>query len=125
LRASEVKLVKFRRPVLRSRFKQAAEAIAEELGVQPKPDVRIGRGRITVKFRQLGASGWSEQRRIDHAFQVATVVRELLEIGTQRSLRRRASRAVVVSYEDATLASGCDIDARWVCVVPASADQVR
>ena len=110
---------------MRSRLKEAETEIAEELGVRPKPEVRIGRGRITVKFRQLGASGWSEQRRIDHAFQVASVVRELLEAGTRRSLRRRASRAVVVTYEDATLASGCDIDARWVCVVPAITDERR
>ena len=117
--------MKLWRPVIGSRFKKAATAIAEELGVRPQPDIRIGRGRITVKFRQLGASGWSEDRRIDHAFQVAAVVRELLEAGTRRSLRRRASRAVVVTYEDQTLAHGCDVDARWVCVVPPSADERR
>jgi hypothetical protein len=110
-----------RRPRIRSRFKEAAKEIAGELGVNPPPDVRIGRGRITVKFKQLGASGWSEARRIDHAFQVAAVIRELLGATTKRSLRRRASRAVVVTYEDATLAHGCDIDSRWICVVPAAA----
>lgn len=112
-------------PSIKTRFRKTANAIAEELGANPAPDVRIGRGRITVKFRQLGASSWSEARRIDHAHQVAAVVRGLLEATTKRALRRRATRAVVVTYEDATLANGCDIDARWVCVLPAISDERR
>ena len=114
-----------KRPRIGFRYRDEANAIARELGVHPLPVCRIGRGRITIKFRQVGASSWSEAQRIEQAFQAAAVARSLLAADPRRALRRRATRAVVVIYEDATLANGCDIDARWECVVPASADERR
>ena len=102
-----------------------ARKIANELDVNPAPDIRIGQGRIAIKFRQLGASSWSETRRVEHAVHVAHVVRSLLADSDRWALRRRAGRAVVVSYEDAMYAAGCDIDARWVCVVPAVRNQLK
>ena len=114
-----------KRPRIGFKYREAADAISRDMGIHPPPLIRIGRGRITIRFRQLGASSWPETRRIEHAFEVAAFARSLLAGDLRRALRRRASRAVVVIYEDATLANGCDIDSRWECVIPASADQFR
>lgn len=109
-------------PRFRRRFSALGEEIAAGLGVRPAPDVRIGRGRTTIRYWQLGASGWTEARRIDHAMETAAVVRSMLASSSRWAVRRRSSRAIVVIYEDALLANGCDIDARWECVVPVAAD---
>src|SRR5688500_480518 len=89
-----------KRPRIGFRYRDEANAIARELGVHPLPVCRIGRGRITIRFRQAGASSWSEAQRIEQAFQAAAVARSLLAADPRRALRRRATRAVVVIYED-------------------------
>jgi hypothetical protein len=114
-----------KRPKIDFRYRKAAKAIAERFDTNPPPECRIGRGRITLRFRQTGDASWPEPERIDYAFRVASFVRGILAEDTRRALRRRASRAVVVIYEDMMIASGCDIDIRWACVVPASTDQRR
>jgi hypothetical protein len=36
----------------------------------------------------------------------------------RRLVRRQANRAIVVVFEDVFLERGCDIAARWQCIVP-------
>jgi hypothetical protein len=90
------------------------------LGVEPVPVCRIGHGRITLTFRRAGASRWSEEQQIEHAIRVAAVARNVLANNPRRAVRRRATRAIVVVYEDLTLVRGCEVLARWECVVPAA-----
>lgn len=102
------------------RYASVGRAIAHALGVNPPPDCSIGRGRITFRFRQTGASHWPEERRMQYALHVAETARSLLGADERRGVRRRVNRAVVVVFEDADLDRGCDISARWECVVPST-----
>ena len=107
------------------RYASVAHAIGQALGIAPAPDVRIGQGRITLLFRQLGASRWPQAQQIEHALRVAAVARRVLAADSRRSIRQRATRAIVVVYEDVTLDHGCAVSARWDCVVPVDADAGR
>jgi hypothetical protein len=100
------------------RYASVGRAIAQALGVNPPPDCRIGRGRITFRFRQSGASRWPENDRIQYALQVATVARNLLGADTRRTVRRRVNRAIVIVFEDSHLDRGCDITSKWQCIIP-------
>ena len=104
------------------RYASAAAAIGRALGVDPKPDCQIGRGRITLTFRRIGASRWSEEQQIEYAFRAVVVARAVLADDHRRAVRRRATRAIVVVYEDVTLVRGCEVLARWECVVPTGAE---
>ena len=101
------------------RYASVGTAIGRALGAEPAPDCRIGQGRITLTFRRLGATRWPESRQVEHALRVAAVARAVLADDSRRAVRQRASRAIVVVYEDASLARGCAVVARWECVVPA------
>lgn len=82
-----------------------------------------GYARVTLTFRRLGASRWSENQRIEHALRAAATARAVLADDSRRVVCERATRAIVVVYEDATLARGCAVVARWECVVPAPAQR--
>jgi hypothetical protein len=101
------------------RYASVATAIGRALGVEPAPYCQIGQGRITLTFRHLGASRWSENQQIEHALRAAATARAVLADDSRRAMRERATRAIVVVYEDATLVRGCAVVARWECVVPA------
>lgn len=101
------------------RYASVAEAIRRELGFEIVPEVHLGRGRIQVTFRNLGASRWPLESQADHAFQVAAVTRSVLERDHRAAVRRRSRRAIVIVYEDISLVSGCETTARWECVIPA------
>jgi hypothetical protein len=102
------------------RYASVAAEIAAALGVRPAPDCRIGQGRITITFRRLGASRWSEDRQIEYALRVAALARRVFANDSRRAVRERMNRAIVVVYEDATLVRGCEVLARCECVVPTS-----
>lgn len=101
------------------RYASVAAAIGRAVGVSPPPICRIGHARITITFRQLGASRWSEERQIEFALHVARVARDVLSTDSRRNVRQRAARAIVVVLEDVALVRGCAVEARWECVVPA------
>jgi hypothetical protein len=101
------------------RYLSAATAIGKALGVEPAPYCRIGHGRITLTFRQLGASRWSENQQIEYALRAAAAARAVLGDDPRRTVRERTNRAIVVVYEDATLIRGCAVVGRWECVIPA------
>ena len=101
-----------------TRYSSVANQIAGVLGVDPAPEVVLGR-RITVTFRSIGASRWNEPQQLDYALQVAAVARQVLAGESRRTVRKRAnSSAIVVIFEDATLRRGCSVTARWECVIP-------
>lgn len=103
------------------RYASVANQIAAALGVDPAPEVVIGR-RINITFRSIGASRWPEQQQVDYALQVAAVARQILTGDNRRRLRRRVEEsAIVVAFEDVTLRRGCSITARWESVIPVSA----
>jgi hypothetical protein len=103
------------------RYASVAAEIGRALGVESAPDCRIGQGRITLTFRSRGASRWPEAQQVEHALRVAAVARTVFAADPRRAVRQRATRAIVVVYEDATLIRGCEVLARWECVVPAAA----
>lgn len=101
------------------RYPAVGAAIARALGGSPQPDCRIGHGRVTLTFRRLGATRWPEARQIEHALHAGTVAREVLASDRRSAVQRRATRAIQVIYEDASLAEGYPVTARWERVVVA------
>jgi hypothetical protein len=101
------------------RYASVAAAIGRALGVEPEPYCQIGHGRIMLTFHSLGASRWSENQQIEHALKAAATARAVLADDRRRAVRERAGRAIVVTYEGATVVRGCTVVARWECVVPA------
>src|SRR5438105_15836555 len=102
------------------RYASLAGAIAHALGIEPAPECRIGRGRITITFRRVGASRWPDARQIDQALRVAAIARTVIAADPRRAVRQRATRAIVVVDEVATLVRGCAGTGRWECVIPAT-----
>lgn len=102
------------------RYPKVGAAIARALGGSSEPECRIGHGRVTLTSRRLGATGWPETRRLEHALHAATVARSILANEARGVVRRRAARAIEIVYEDSWLAEGCAVIARWECVVPAT-----
>jgi 2-polyprenyl-6-methoxyphenol hydroxylase-like FAD-dependent oxidoreductase len=49
---------------------------------------------------------------------VSAIARVILANDARRGIRRRSTRAIVVVYEDAMIARGCEVLARWECIVP-------
>ena len=103
-----------------TRYRALAKEIAAAMGFDPPPVCKIGRGRITMLFKQSGATRWTEPEKFQQAFRAADIARSILSADKRRLVRRRARRAVVVIYEDTMMQSGCDVTARWQCVVPSS-----
>lgn len=54
---------------------------------------------------------------MEHAHRAAAIARSVLADDPRRAVRRRATRAVVIVYEDAALVRGCEVVARWECVI--------
>jgi hypothetical protein len=102
-------------------YASVATEIGRVLGVDPAPYCQIWQGRVALTFRRLGASRWSENQQIEHAVRAAAVARTVLAGDRRRAVRGRATRAILVVYEDATVVRGCAVVARWECVVPAGA----
>jgi hypothetical protein len=102
------------------RYASITTAIERALGCDRPPECWIGHGRTTITFRRLGATSWPEARQIEYALRVASVTREVLADDSRHAVRQRATRAIVVVYEDASLLRGCAVVARWECVVPAN-----
>ncbi len=102
------------------RYAQVARAIAEALNINPPPECKIGRWRIALTFRQMGATRWVEGEKMEYAIHVAEVARSVLASDSRKTVRRRESRAIVILFEDSFLEGGCDVASRWQCIVPRS-----
>jgi hypothetical protein len=107
------------------RYASVGRAIARTLGVQPPPECKVGEGRIRVTFKNVGAAHWTEEQRIQYAFQVADVARMILADDHRRLVRRRARRAIVVVYDDISLEQGCEVSSKWECVVTGGEQRYR
>lgn len=101
------------------RYASLSTEIAKALGTMGAPDCRIGHARITLTFRQLGASRWDETRQLAHALHAAATVREILSGDSRRQVRQRSSRAIEVIYLDVAVRRGTAVESRWTCVIPA------
>lgn len=101
------------------RYASLGHSIAGALGAAGAPEIRIGHARNCITFRQLGASRWPESKQADHALHVAAVARQILAADSRKDVRDRAKRAVVVTYIDSAIVSGCAVERRSEFVVPA------
>ena len=99
-------------------FRSVGEAIARALHVESVPECRVVHGRVTLCFRRLGAARWPEAQQIELALRAVEAARVVLAGDSRWQLRRGATRAIVVVYEDATIVRGCAVTARWECAVP-------
>ena len=102
------------------RYASLATAIERALGAERPPECRIGQGRVMITFKRIGATRWPESRQMDFALRAASIAREILAEDKRRPVRERATRAIEIVYEDATVLRGCAVVARWECVVPAA-----
>ena len=99
-------------------FRSVGEAVSRALNVDSVPECRIVHGRVTLTFRRLGAARWAEAQQIEFALRVVEAARVVLAGDTRWQLRRGATRAIVVIYEDSSVVQGCAATARWECAVP-------
>ena len=100
------------------RYASVGRALGRRLQLENSPDTRIGNGRVRVTFHNLGAPRWTEEQRLQYAFQVADIARMILDDDHRRAVRRRAKRAIVIIYDDIALEHGCEVRSKWECVVP-------
>lgn len=99
-------------------FRSVGEAVARALNMDSVPECRIAHGRVTFSIRRLGAARWPEGQQIELALRVVEAARVVLAGDSRWQLRRGATRAIVVIYEDASVVQGCAVTARWECAVP-------
>ena len=99
-------------------FRSVGEAVARALNLESVPDCRVVHGRVTLSFRRLGAARWAEAQQIELALRVVEAARVVLAGDARWQLRRGATRAIVVVYEDSSVVHGCAVTARWECAVP-------
>ena len=101
-------------------FRSVGEAVARALGIGSPPECRVVHGRVTLTFRRLGAAHWAEPQQMELALRAVEVARPVLAGDSRWQLRRGATRAIVVIFEDSGVAQGCAVTARWECAVPMS-----
>ena len=99
-------------------FRSVGEGVARALAVESVPECRVVHGRVTLTFRRLGAARWPEAQQMELALRVVEAARVVLAGDSRWQLRRGATRAIVVIYEDSTVVQGCAVTARWECAVP-------
>ena len=78
----------------------------------------LGAGRVHLVLRGAGATGWEPAARLARALEMAAAARAVLAADPRHPVRVHARHAIVVRYEDAAVAAGCDVRALWECVVP-------
>ena len=101
------------------RYASVGAAIARAFEGHPAPECRIGGGRVTLIFRQVGSTEWPDAHKLSHALWAAQITREVFLNDRRRQVRARAQRGIVVRYEDVSAPQGYRVTARWECVIPA------
>lgn len=103
------------------RYASVADAIEARLTLGARPACHVGRGRLYVVLRGAGATRWGPEAQISRALEMAAIARGILAEDGRAAVREHARHAVVVRFEDAAAAQGCDVRAQWECVVPSPA----
>ena len=101
-----------------TRYPDVLHAIERQLAPDGRLTCSLGAGRVHLVLRGSGATRWAAEAQLARALEMAAVARGVLAADARASVRVHARHAVVVRYEDATAAAGCDVRAQWECVVP-------
>jgi hypothetical protein len=104
-----------------TRYPDVLEAIERQLASDGRLTCSLGAGRVHLVLRGSGATRWSAEVQLARALQMPVAARAVLAADARPPVRVHARHAVVVRYEDAGEAAGCDVRAQWECVVPAPA----
>jgi len=105
-----------------SRYASVANAIEQRLALGGRLSCQIGQGRLCITLRSAGATRWEPTVQVARALDMAAVARGTLAADRRAAVRRHARHAVVVRFEDAMVAEGCQVRATWECIVPASSN---
>ena len=101
-----------------TRYPDVLQAIERRLAPGGGLTCSLGAGRVHLVLRGSGATRWTGEVQLARALEMAAVVRDMLAADTRGPVRVHAGHAVVVRYEDAAVAAGCDVRSQWECVVP-------
>jgi hypothetical protein len=105
-----------------TRYPDVLQRIEERLAPDEHITCSLGAGRVYLVLRGALATRWDAETQLAHALEMAATARAILAADARERVRVHARHAVVVRYEDATVAAGCDVRAQWECVIPSPAD---
>lgn len=105
-----------------TRYASLLEAIERQLAPEGGLTCRFGAGRVYLELRGAGASRWDAATQLSRALQMAAAVRTTLAADARSPVRVHARHAVVVRFEDAGVADGCEVRSQWECIVPSPVD---
>lgn len=101
-----------------TRYPDVLQAIERHLASDGRLRCSLGAGRVYLSLRGAGATRWGVDTQLARALEMAAAARAVLAADARAPVRVHAQHALVVRYEDATMAAGCDVRAQWECVVP-------
>ena len=105
-----------------TRYPDVLEALERQLAPEGHLTCEFGAGRVYVVLRGVGATRWDPAAQLARALEMATSARATLAADSRAAVRVHARHAIVVRYEDVTVAKGCEVRAQWECVVPTPAE---
>jgi hypothetical protein len=103
-----------------TRYSAVLDALERQLWPDGRLECRLGAGRVHLVLRGAGATRWPADVQLARALALAAAARAALAADPHGPVRVHAGHAVVVRFEDAGAAEGCDVRAQWECVVPAA-----
>lgn len=104
-----------------TRYASVLAAIERQLAPDGRLTCRLGVARVYLVLHGAGATRWEPADQLARALEMAAVARAMLAADPRGPVRAHARHAVVVRYEDATVARGCEVRLQWECVVPTPA----
>jgi len=105
-----------------TRYASVLDAIERQLAPDGRLTCRLGAGRVYLTLRAAGATRWDAATQLARALEMASAARAILAADDRAPVRAHARHAIVVRYEDATVAEGCEVRAAWECIVTAPLD---
>jgi hypothetical protein len=101
-----------------TRYASVLESIERQLAPDGRLTCRLGAGRVYLVLRGAGATRWDPATQLARALEMAASARAILAADARAPVRVHARHAVVVRFEDTTVAEGCEVRAHWECIVP-------
>jgi hypothetical protein len=102
-----------------TRYPDVLDAIERQLApAEGALTCSLGAGRVHLVVRGAGATGWAPAAQLAWALEMAAAARAVLAVDSRQPVRVHARHAIVIRYEDDAIVAGCDVRARWECVVP-------